>query len=252
MLFWVLMNVGEALSCDYTPMHAPSGRLTNVPLNFRPFVASSDPRNFWALRKKDQHLDEAVGWLDLGGDAFYMIPTEDLQPKSEYRLVSVEQSDEVFAYIWTGDTRDEQAPSATVDSVERFRSKTKWGNTHMLTFNLLDASPDIQVVLVEMSEDDGFGAPYQVWQKVYHSSTGVSFGIGEGLCQTSVPSDMLDSHRYVRLTFYDWAGNGSDTVMIDTVYEQSLRKKWGCSNGQGVPLLAFIFGLFGLRRRRKQ
>lgn len=252
MLFFSLLNITHALECDFNPMHAPNGEFVDVPLNIRPFSVSTSPENFWALRQFGEDFSEDVEWFDLGGNGFQMIPIEPLDPNTDYRLLSVEYQDQIFAYLSTGTEVDDVAPMANVSNVERSQSSSDWGDTDRMSFALVDASEDIQVVRIEMSEDDNFVAPHQAWELVYAYGDGVSsFSVGQGLCDSSASSDILDTHRHVRLTLYDWAGNASEPILVDTKYEQSLRKRVGCSTNTlatpfwlGIPLLCLV------RRRR--
>lgn len=253
MLLFTLVNLSYALDCDFHPMHAPNGTFDNVPLNLRPFAVSTSPENFWALRKEGEQLSEDVEWFDLGGNGFQMIPTIDLESNTEYRLLSVEYQDQTFAYLTTGDELDSEAPEAMVDTVERSQSSSEWGDTDKLVFNLTEASADIQVVFIELSSDETFSAPHQAWELVYGYKNGdASFNVGQGLCDSTAPSEVLDNNHHVRLTFYDWAGNSSEPILLDTQYEQSLRKKVGCSSVESVSLLLFGWGLVGWRTRRHQ
>ena len=248
MLLFSLLNITHALDCDLTPMHAPNGEFVDVPLNMRPFAVTTSPENFWTLRQFGEDSSEGVEWLDLGGSGFQMIPTESLEANTDYRLVSVEDPDRVFAYLTTGTELDDVAPSASVSNTERSQSESEWGDIDQITFDLLDASEDILVVQIEMSEDDNFATPHQAWELVYAYGDGSSsFSVGQGLCNISASSDILDTHRHIRLTFYDWAGNASEPVLVDTNDEQSLGKQGGCSTTNldvtlwlGLPVLGLI------------
>lgn len=252
MLFFGLLNITHALECDFNPMHAPNGEFEDVPLNIRPFAVSTSPENFWALRQFGEDFSEDVEWFDLGGNGFQMIPVEPLEPNTDYRLLSVEYQDQIFAYLRSGTEVDDVAPTASVSNVERSQSQSDWGDTDRMTFDLVDASEDIQVVRIEMSEDDNFAAPHQAWELVYAYGDGLSsFSVGQGLCDSSASSDILDSHRHVRLTFYDWAGNASDPVLVDAKYEQSLRKRVGCSTSALDATRWLVIPLLGLIRRRR-
>lgn len=251
MIFWSLLNLAQALDCDFNPLHAPNGDFMDVPLNLRPFVQSVSPENFWSLRQEGEILSEDVEWFDLGGNAFQMIPTNLLEPNTDYKLHSIEFQDQIFAYLQTGESIDEEAPEAIVVDVERSSSQSEWGDTDVLSISLSDASDDIQIVRVELSEDEIFTAAQETWTSVLLSDSGdASFGIGQGLCDTTVSSDVLDSHRYLRLTFYDWAGNASDPLLVDSKYEQSLRKAVGCSH-QNSPTWSVLALFWMVLRRRK-
>lgn len=252
LITWFWMRTALALDCDFRPPHAPNGTFVDVPLNFRPFAVDAAPQNFWALYQDGEDFSVDADWYEVAGNGFQMIPVDDLLPNTEYQLQSVTYSDVKLAYLTTGTTRDEDAPSVPVlENVSRERSSSEWGDTDMMLFQLSDMDADVIYAFAAFSADASFSAPHQTWVMVYVQDGMTTLGIGQGLCDSTASSDVLDEHRYVNLTFYDWAGNVSDVLSIDTQYEQSVGKKLGCASASAnatwwisIPMI----GLFGRRR----
>ncbi len=245
-----LLSLAEALDCDFRPKHMPNGEWDNVPLNLRPLALTSSPNSFWALYQEGEAFSVDVDWYEISTNAFQMIPTEPLLPNTDYQLQSVEYSDVKFAYLKTGEQMDGTPPSTpSLLSVDRETSSSDWGDTDMMVFAFAEVDADVQFAFVELSADDTFSAPHQVWIPTYVYGEQIDLGVGEGLCDTTVSASILDTHHYVKITLYDWAGNRSEPLFIDTQYEQSLRRKVGCTtNATDIVWLGGLM-VFGLRRK---
>ncbi len=247
-----LLNTAQALDCDFRPPHTPFGEQSNMPLNLRPFVYDQSPDAFWALRVEDALVSEDVEWLELGPNAFQMIPEVNLTPNTDYQLIDVNTPNQVHAYLSTGEFVDDTAPEIVeILDVYRETGTSEWGDTDHLILDIQLADVDVAYAKVEFAVTDNMVAPIETWVILYATSDVVPLVVGQGLCSTSASPDTLDNNPFVRLTFYDWAGNASENLLVDTEYEQSLRKRVGCSSVEPMSLLLFGWGLLGCRTRER-
>ncbi len=247
-----IMNTAVALDCDFRPPHTPFGEQSNLPLNLRPFVVDQSPDAFWALRTEGELVSENVEWLEIGPNAFQMIPQETLTPNTDYQLIDVSTPAQVQAYLTPGDSSDEVSPEILeVLDVLRETGSSEWGETDHLIVDIQLADVDAAYAKVEFAMTENLVDPIETWVILYATSDVVQVVVGQGLCSSSASSDTLDNNPFVRLTVYDWAGNASEALVVDTEYEQSLRKRVGCSSVEPMSLLLFGWGLFGCRRRSR-